>query len=200
LATGHGPFQPSLFDERDLIEMTSGQFPGERPIACRNPLLAEERARKRGELLAATEPDLARIAAATQRSRRPPRGEKAIASRVGRVINHFHMARHFELTITDTALTWTRKAQAIAAEAALDGLDVIRTSLSAGQLDAAATVAACKSLATVERAFRSMKTIDLRVRPVFHYNSERAWPRFPVPARLLRGVAHARVLEADAVR
>jgi transposase len=173
LAAAHGPFQPSLFDERNLIELSSEQFPGERLIVCRNPALAQERARKRGELLAATELDLTKIATATQRSRRALRGEKAIALRVGRIINRFHMAKHFQLTITDTALTWTRKTDAIAAEAALDGLYVIRTSLSADQLDAAATVAAYKSLANVERAFRSIKTVDLHVRPVFHYNAER---------------------------
>ena len=142
-------------------------------MVCRNPLLAEERARKRGELLAATEVDLAKIAAATQRSRKPLRGEQAIALRVGRVIAHFHMAKHFELTITDTSLTWQRRQESIAQEAALDGLYVIRTSVSAEQLDAAATVAAYKSLSNVERAFRSMKTVDLHVRPVFHYNANR---------------------------
>ena len=173
LAAEHGPFQPSLFDERNLIELTSAQFPGERLVVCRNPLLAAERSRKRGELLAATELDLAKIAAATQRASRALRGEQAIALRVGRVINRFHMAKHFELTITDAALSWARKTDAIAAEAALDGLYVIRTSLGAGQLDAAATVAAYKSLAHVERAFRSIKTVDLHVRPVFHYNAER---------------------------
>ena len=173
LAAEHGPFQPSLFDQRNLIELTSAQFPGERLVVCRNPLLAAERARKRGELLAATELELAKIAAATQRASRALRGEQAIALRVGRVINRFHMAKHFELSITDTALRWTRKSDAIAAETALDGLYVIRTSLSADQLDAAATVAAYKSLAHVERAFRCMKTIDLHVRPVFHYNAER---------------------------
>ena len=173
LAAEHGPFQPSLFDQRNLIELTSEQFPGERLVVCRNPLLAAERARKRGELLAATELELAKIAAATQRASRALRGEQAIALRVGRVINRFHMAKHFELSITDTALRWTRKSDTIAAETALDGLYVIRTSLSADQLDAAATVAAYKSLAHVERAFRCMKTIDLHVRPVFHYNAER---------------------------
>ena len=173
LAAEHGPFQPSLFDQRNLIELTSEQFPGERLVVCRNPLLAAERARKRGELLAATELELAKIAAATQRASRALRGEQAIALRVGRVINRFHMAKHFELSITDTALRWTRKSDAIAAETALDGLYVIRTSLSADQLDAAATVAAYKSLAHVERAFRCMKTIDLHVRPVFHSNAER---------------------------
>ena len=173
LAAERGPFQPSLFDERNLMEITSEHFPGERLVVCRNPALAEERARKRLELLAATEADLAKIAAAIQRARKPLRGEQAIALRVGRVIERFHMAKHFELTITDTTLAWTRKDDAIAAEAALDGLYVIRTSLSKEKLDANATVAAYKSLAHVERAFRSMKTVDLNVRPVFHYNEQR---------------------------
>jgi len=173
LAAEHGPFQPSLFDERNLLELTSEHFPGERLVVCRNPLLAEERARKRAELLAATEADLARIAAATQRSRQPLRTEQAIALRVDRVIEHFHMAKHFELTITDTSLAWRRRHESIAQEAALDGLYVIRTSVSAEHLDAAAAVAAYKSLSNVERAFRSIKTVDLHVRPVFHYNANR---------------------------
>jgi hypothetical protein len=173
LAAEHGPFQPSLFDERNLLELTSEHFPGERLVVCRNPLLAEERARKRAELLAATEADLAKIAAATQRARNPLRTEQAIALRVGRVIKHFHMAKHFELTITDTSLTWQRRHEAIAQETALDGLYVIRTSVPAQQLDAAAAVAAYKSLSHVERAFRSIKTVDLHVRPVFHYNANR---------------------------
>lgn len=173
LAAEHGPFQPSLFDERNLIELTSEHFPGERLVVCRNPALAEERARKRLELLAATEAELAKIAQATQRARRPLRGEQAIALRVGRVIERFRMAKHFELTITDTSLAWARKGEAIAAEAALDGLYVIRTSLPKEQLDSAAAVAAYKSLAQVERAFRSMKTVDLNVRPVFHYSEQR---------------------------
>ena len=173
LAAEHGPFQPSLFDQRNLIELTSAQFPGERLVVCRNPLLAAERARKRGELLAATELDLAKIAAATQRASRALRGEQAIALRVGRVINRFHMAKHFELTITDTSFGWRRRADTIAAEAALDGLYVIRTSLSTQALDASSAVAAYKSLAHVERAFRSLKTVDLHVRPVFHYSEPR---------------------------
>jgi hypothetical protein len=173
LAEEHGPFQPSLFDERNLLELTSQHFPGERLVVCRNPLLAEERARKRLELLAATEADLAKIAAATLRARSPLHGQDAIALRVGRVIGHFHMAKHFELTITETSLTYARKTDAIEAEAALDGLYVVRTSLPAAQLDANATVAAYKSLAHVERAFRSIKTVDLNVRPVFHYNESR---------------------------
>lgn len=122
LAAEHGPFQPTLFDERNLIELTSEHFPGERLVVCRNLALAEERARKRGELLAATEADLARIAAATQRARNPLRSEQAIALRVGRVIGHFPMAKHLELTITDTSLTSRRRHEAITQEAALDGL------------------------------------------------------------------------------
>jgi hypothetical protein len=173
LAAERGPFQPSLFDERNLLEVSSEHFPDERLVVCRNPLLAEERARKRGELLSATEGDLAKIAAATQRARRPLCGEQAITLRVGRVIARFHMAKHFELSITPTTLTWQRKTSAIAAEAALDGLYVIRTSVPAQQLDAAAAVAAYKSLAQVERAFRSLKTVDLHVRPVFHYSVPR---------------------------
>lgn len=173
LAAEHGPLQPSLFDEGNLLELTSEHFPGERLVVCRNPALAEERARKRLELLAATELDLARIAAATERPRSPLRGEQAIALRVGRVIERFHMAKHFELTITDATLAWRRRDETIKAEAALDGLYVIRTSLAAELLDAARAVAAYKSLAHVERAFRSLKTVDLNVRPVFHYSEQR---------------------------
>jgi len=173
LAAEHGAFQPSLFDERNLIELSSVHFPGERLIVCRNPLLAQERARKREELLAATEQDLAKIAAATRRARNRLHGEQAIALRVGRVMDRFHVAKHFELTITDTRFAYRRNQAAIAPEAALDGLYVIRTSLPVAQLDAAATVAAYKSLAHVERAFRSLKTVDLHVRPVFHYSEAR---------------------------
>jgi hypothetical protein len=173
LAQEHGPFQPSLFDERNLLELTSQHFPGERLVVCRNPLLAQERARKRLELLAATEADLAKIVVATQRARNPLRGQDAIGLRVGRVVGRFQMAKHFELAITETTLAYERKTEAIEAEAALDGLYVVRTSLSAEQLDANATVAAYKSLAHVERAFRSMKTVDLNVRPVFLYRESR---------------------------
>ena len=173
LAAEHGPFQPSLFDERNLLELTSQHFPDERLVVCRNPLLAEERARKRLDLLAATEADLAKIAAATQRARNPLRSEQAIALRVGRIIERFHMAKHLALTITDTSLAWARRDEAIAAEAALDGLYVIRTSMPKDKLDANAAVAAYKSLAHVERAFRSMKTVDLNVRPIFHYTEQR---------------------------
>lgn len=173
LAAEHGPLQASLFDERNLLELSSVHFPGERLVVCRNPLLAEERARKRGELLASTEAELVKIAAATARARRALRGQQAIALRVGRVIERFHMGKHLELTITDSSLTWQRRHEAIAQEAALDGLYVIRTSVAAQHLDAAAAVAAYKSLSHVERAFRSMKTVDLQVRPVFHYSARR---------------------------
>ncbi|MBK9443879.1 MAG: IS1634 family transposase [Comamonadaceae bacterium] len=173
LAQEHGAFQPSLFDERNLLELTSAHFPGERLVVCRNPLLAEERARKRLELLAATELDLVKIVTATQRARNPLRGQDAIGLRVGRVIGKFNMAKHFDLMITETTLNYQRKTAQIDAEAAMDGLYVIRTSLDAQALDAQAAVAAYKSLAHVERAFRSIKTVDLNVRPVFHYNEQR---------------------------
>ena len=173
LAQEHGPFQPSLFDERNLLELDSEHFPGERLVVCRNPLLAEERARKRVELLAATEAELATIASAVARKRNPLRGTQAIALRTGRCVDHYHMAKHFELAITDTSFSWQRKQAGINAEAALDGLYVIRTSLTRKQLDANTAVAAYKSLSQVERAFRSIKTVDLQVRPVFHYSASR---------------------------
>ena len=173
LAAEHGPFQPSLFDERNLLELTGRDFPGERLVVCRNPLLAAERARKRNELLEATEEELRSIQTAVSRPRRPLRGEQAIALRVGRVINHHKMAKHIELEIADDSFSWRRRDDAIAAEKALDGLYVIRTSLSETRLPAPDAVAAYKSLSLVERAFRSIKTVDLNVRPVFHYNSER---------------------------
>lgn len=173
LAQEHGPFQPSLFDERNLLELVSEHFPGERLVVCRNPLLAEERARKRIGLLAATEAELATIASAVARKRNPLRGTQAIALRAGRCVDHYHMAKHFELAITDTSFTWQRKQANIDAESALDGLYVIRTSLTKSQIDANAAVAAYKSLSQVERAFRAIKTVDLHVRPVFHYSAER---------------------------
>jgi transposase len=173
LAQEHGPLQPSLFDERNLLELDSEHFPGERLLVCRNPLLAEERARKRAELLAATEAELATIATAVARKRNPLRGTQAIALRVGRCVDHYHMAKHFELAITDTSFSWQRKQEGINAETALDGLYVIRTSLTRKQLDTNSAVAAYKSLSQVERAFRSIKTVDLHVRPVFHYSASR---------------------------
>jgi transposase len=173
LAHEKGPFQPSLFDERNLLEVTSDAFPDERLIVCRNPLLAEERTRKREALLQATEAELMKIAEATTRARNRLKGTEAIALRVGRVIDHYKMGKHFELNITDSGFTWVRKSEQIQQEAALDGLYVVRTSLSAADLPAEAAVTAYKGLAVVERAFRSLKTVDLQVRPVFHWNAQR---------------------------
>src|ERR1700726_4506313 len=163
-----GALQLSLFDTRDMAELTSPDFPGERLIVCRNPDLAGERRRKRNELLAATEKDLARVQAAVQRQRKPLHGEDAIGLKVGAVLGKRKMAKHFHLTITDTSFEFTRIEDAIAEEASLDGFYVLRTNVPAESLDAAATVRAYKSLAQVERAFRTIKTVELEVRPIHH--------------------------------
>jgi len=168
LAAEGGPLQLSLFDQRDLAEITSPDYPGERLVVCRNPDLAAERARKRAALLAATEQDLAKIVAATRRARAPLRGRAQIALKVGAVLGRRKVAKHFGLTITDEGLSFVRDEAAIAREAALDGFYVVRTSMPAASLDAAATVLAYKSLAQLERAFRSLKTVDLEVRPIHH--------------------------------
>ena len=173
LAAEGGPLQPSLFDDRDMAEITSPDYPGERLVVCKNPLLAEERARKRAELLAATEKELARIAARVQRARRPLRGAAAIGQAVGAVLGRRHMAKHFHIGITDEAFSFAQNPLGIAAEAALDGIYVIRTNLPAAQFDAAATVRAYKSLSGVEHAFRSLKTVDLELRAVFHWTAPR---------------------------
>jgi Transposase DDE domain len=168
LAEDGGPLQLSLFDERDMAEIASPDFPGERLIVCRNPDLAAERRRKRSELLAATEKDLARIQATVQRERRPLRGEDAIGLKVGAVLGRRKMAKHFRLAITDTSFTFSRSEDAIAGEAALDGFYVLRTNVPADSLAAADVVRAYKSLAQVERAFRTIKTVELEVRPIHH--------------------------------
>src|SRR5512144_2676291 len=168
LAAEDGPLQLSLFDDRDMAEIVSPKYPGERLIVCRNGALAEERARKREDLLAATEADLAKIQAATARARNPLHGQDQIALRVGAVLGRRKVAKHFRLTITEDSFTFARDAAAIAAEAALDGFYVLRTSVPAKELGAGACVLAYKSLAQVERAFRSLKSIDLEVRPVHH--------------------------------
>ena len=173
LAAENGPLQPSLFDQRDLAEIASPAYPGERLVVCKNPDLAAERARKRADLLAATERELARIRAATLRERRPLRGRDAIALKVGAVLGRRKMAKHFRLTITDDRLSFVRDDAAIAQEAALDGFYVLRTSVPAATLDAEATVLAYKSLTQVERAFRSLKTVALEVRPVHHRRAGR---------------------------
>jgi hypothetical protein len=173
LATDNGPLQLSLFDQRDMAEITSPDYPGERLVVCRNPLLAAERARKRDDLLAATEKDLARIQARVQRARQPLRGAAEIGKALGAVLSQRKVGKHFTTTITDHDFSFARNHSAIAAEAALDGVYVLRTNLPAAQLDAADTVRAYKSLAGVERAFRSMKTVDLQLRPVFHWTAPR---------------------------
>jgi hypothetical protein len=166
-----GTLQLSLFDERDLVEISSPDFPGERLVVCRNPVLAAERARKRDELLAATEADLARIAAAVARG--TLRDAAAIGIRVGRIKDRHKMAKHFELVIGEGAFSYARRSDAIAAEAALDGLYVIRTSVAAVDLDAPGVVLAYKRLASVERDFRALKTSELEVRPIHHYREDR---------------------------
>jgi hypothetical protein len=163
-----GPLQLSLFDTRDMAEIASPDYPGERLVVCKNPDLATERRRKREDLLAVTGKELARIKAAVERERSPLRGRDKIALKIGVVLGRRRMAKHFELTVTDTSLDFRRDDAAIAREAALDGFYVLRTSLPAEALDATATVLAYKSLAQVERAFRSLKTVDLEVRPVHH--------------------------------
>jgi transposase len=165
--------QLSLFDQRDLAEISSPDYPRERLIVCRNPFLADERTRKRSELLAATEKDLLRIQTRVRRAKKPLRGKDKIALAVGAVINHYKVAKHFVVTITDDDLTFERKAEQIDAEAALDGIYVLRTDLKPEVLDTTATVRAYKGLASVERAFRSLKTIDLEVRPIHHRRAHR---------------------------
>ncbi len=180
LAAAGGPLQPSLFTpapakagDRDMAEITSPDYPGERLVVCKNPLLAEDRARKRAELVAATEKELARIAARVQRARSPLCGAAAIGQAVGAVLGRRHMAKHFQISITDDTFSFAQNPLSIAAEAALDGIYVIRTNLPAAQSDAAATVRAYKSLSGVEHAFRSLKTVDLELRPVFHWTTPR---------------------------
>jgi hypothetical protein len=168
-----GALQLSLFDQRDMASITAPDFPGERLVVCRNPDLAAERTRKRQDLLAATERDLARIQASVARKRDPLRGIAEIALAVGAVLDKHKMAKHFDLAITDVAFSFARKAAEIAVEAANDGIYVVRTSLPAEALDDAAVVRSYKSLSLVERAFRCIKTVDLQVRPVHHWLAER---------------------------
>jgi transposase len=168
-----GSLQLSLFDERDLAEISDAQYPGERLIVCRNPALAEERARKREALLRATEQELDRIVAATTRPKRPLRGKDRIGLRVGKVIGKYKVAKHFQIEVGDAALRYQRKAEAIEEEAALDGIYVLRTDVPREQLSADDTVRSYKGLSVVERAFRSLKTIDLKVRPIHHHLADR---------------------------
>jgi hypothetical protein len=165
--------QPSLFDERDLVEVSSPDYPGERLVVCRNPLLADERSRKRIALLEATEKDLDEIARATQRDKRRLKGKDKIGIRVGKVLNRHKVGKHFTTEIKDNSFSYQRNETKIAEEAALDGLYVIRTSVNAEDLSSDNTVRAYKDLAKVERAFRCIKTIDLKVRPIRHWLDER---------------------------
>jgi hypothetical protein len=165
--------QLSIFDTKDLAEITAPSFPDERLIVCKNPLLAEERARKRRDLLDATERELEKVVAATRRTKRPLKGKDNIGLRVGRVLGRFKMAKHFRLHITETSLRFERDHEKIASEAALDGIYVVRTTVPRDVLDAAHTVGAYKSLSRAERAFRSYKTVDLKVRPIHHRLADR---------------------------
>lgn len=165
--------QPSLFDERNLAEVTSPDYPGERLIVCRNPLLADERARTRQELLAAAEKKLEAIAQAVTRSNKPLHGKAEIGLRVGRELKDTKMLKHFELKIENDSFSYQRLDAQIAAEAALDGLYVVRTSVTDGAMSASQTVSAYKRLSQVERAFRSLKTVDLHVRPIYHWKDDR---------------------------
>jgi hypothetical protein len=166
-----GPLQLSLFDEQNLAEVTSPEFPGERLIACRNPVLAADRARTRGELLAATEKLLAPLIARVQAGKLAGAGQIGVA--VGKVISKYKTGKHFDITITDTTLAVERKQAQIDEEAALDGFYVLRTPLPAAALDSPAVVTAYKNLKYVERDFRHIKSDDLDLRPVFHRLEER---------------------------
>jgi hypothetical protein len=168
-----GALQLGLFDERDLAEITSPDYPDERLIVCRNPLLTHERRRKREDLLVATERELEKVVAATVRNRSRLKGKEKIALRVGKVLGRFKMGKHFRLDFTETSFHYERDQAQIAAEAALDGFYVIRTSVTRETLSAEDTVRSYKRLATIEHAFRSVKTVDLKVRPIHHWKADR---------------------------
>ena len=166
-----GQLQLGLFDERNLVEIASPEYPGERLVACRNPQLAKLRTLKREELLAATQKNLQAIKDRVEAGRL--KKADAIGLAAGKVVNQYKMAKHFELAIGDNTFTFARKHEAIAAEAALDGIYIIRTSVQATRMDAADCVRNYKALANVERAFRSLKTVDLKVRPIHHRTADR---------------------------
>jgi len=172
LAEG-GALQLGLFDARDLAEIHSPDYPGERLIVCRNPLLAAERSRKRQDLLLSTERELDKVVKATSRLRNPLRGRSKIALRVGAVLGRFKMAKHFRLHISEDLFRYERDEAGIAEQAALDGIYVIRTSVAQEVLGAEEAVRAYKSLASIERAFRSLKSVDLKVRPIYHREPDR---------------------------
>jgi hypothetical protein len=171
LAEDGGPLQLSLFDQQDLAEITSPDYPGERLIACRNPVLAAERARKREDLLTATETLMAPVSARVQAGKLT--GASNIGVAAGKIINKYKVGKHFDVAITDTSLAITRKQDQIGTEAALDGFYVLRTPVPASQLDAPGVVTAYKNLACLERDFRSIKADDLDLRPIYHHLEER---------------------------
>jgi hypothetical protein len=171
LAADDGPLQMSLFDQVNLAEITHPDYPGERLVACRNPALATERAPKRLALLEAADTELAKIVAAVDAGRLAGAGK--IGIRVGKVVGRYKMAKHYILDITDDTFAFARNTEAITAEAALDGIYVIRTTTGPEQMDPAKVVATYKSLARVERDFRSLKSIDLDLRPIHHYTETR---------------------------
>jgi transposase len=168
-----GALDVSLFDERDLAEISSPDYPGERLVVCRNPLLATERKRKREELLQATEKELEKVAVATRRAKNSLRGKAPIGLRVGRVLGRFKMGKHFKLEITEEGFGYQRNQDAIAQEAALDGIYVIRTNVALATLSPADIVLSYKRLTHVERAFRCLKTVDLKLRPIHHHLADR---------------------------
>src|SRR5260370_110929 len=168
-----GSLQLSLFDHKDLAEITDPAYPNERLIVCKNPMLAQERARKRRELLDATEHQLGAIADATARKKQPLRGRDQIGLRVGKVLGRHKMGKHFRLEITESRFRFERDQQSIAQEAALDGIYVVRTTVDAPRLTTEEVVLSYKRLAAVERAFRSLKLIDLNIRPIHHRKAER---------------------------
>jgi hypothetical protein len=167
-----GALQLTLFDVQDLAEITSPDFPGERLVACMNPFLEAERSRKRESLLTATEADLEKIAAACARARRPLRGQDAIALRAGKMLNRRKVAKHFTIAITDDSFSYARNQESVTAEAKLDGIYVLRTSVEPGDLDSSEVVSSYKALAQVERAFRAFNT-DLDIRPIRHRTEDR---------------------------
>lgn len=168
-----GALQMSLLDATDLAEITHPDYPGERLMVCFNPLLSEERARKREELLAATEKELDKVAAATRRAKRPLRGKHVIGLRVGRVLGRFKMGKHYQIDIAEDGFHYQRKAASIEREKKLDGIYVIRTNVAAESMSSSDVVRSYKQLSGVERAFRSLKTVDLHVRPIHHRLADR---------------------------
>ncbi len=168
-----GDLQLSLFDEKDLAEIESPDYPGERLIVCRNPLLAYRRASKREQLLEATQQELDKIVQATERPKRALAGKDKIALRVGKVLQRYKVGKHFQLEITEESFNYRRQQEAIEREAALDGIYVVRSSLTSQQMTASDLVRSYKGLSVVEQAFRSFKTVDLKVRPIYHRLEDR---------------------------